>query len=305
MAALAAAQRDRLRSYADQKFRAALIGQHLMRMTARGTAEQFLGQGAVAFNYLLRNSYGVRLDDGYVMPQRHLWDMADVNGRGILQSSLNAGATMPQSVALAELGFPRFVQDSVKSPGGRELNRWDQGDDLKVTWFWIGFMLDPSMFRVGRGGATQGGEYMNATLASEGYKLFIHDAFSQAMRATARTLPETGFQQNFEPGYVPKATEFYMGYYLIQYHPGGNGILRDDWVTADQKALYTRLVNNTHRMYLLLYADALSRPTGVKVRQIDYDNFTARMRTVFNAYEPQFQAQDDALIQAVKVLGGY
>lgn len=300
-------QRDRVTGYSAHKYRSALIGQHLMRTELAGTQRAFVGEGAVAFNYLLNDNFGVTLTDGYVMPQSHLWDVADYGGRGVLQASITTNPhTQTAAVALAELGFPKFVQDSVLAKdSGTGPSRWDIGSDLRLAWFWLGQTLDPSLFRIGRGGATQGGEYINATLASKGFKLFIHDAFSQAARNIARTLPETGFDQDFKPGYVPQASEFFMGYYLIQYHPGGNGLVRDDWVTPEQKQLYTRLVNNTHRMYLLLYADALTRPAGKRIHRGDFDNYTGRMRTVFSAYEPQHAAADGTLIAQVQSRLGY
>lgn len=307
MARLSDAQRGRVKGYSDQKMRSALIGQHLLRTEQAGTTAQFLGEGAVAFNYLLQDNFGVSLSSKWsVLPQAHLWDVADVGGRSTLQASINTHASNePVATALAELGFPAFVQESTRAPDGGSFNRWDVGNELRLSWFWLGLTLDPSMQRLGRSGATQGGEYINQTLASETYKLFIHDQFSQALKGVARTLPEVGFRQNFRLGYQPQATDFYMGYYLVQFHPGGNGVVRDSWVTPEQKVMYTAMVNNTHRMYLLLYADVLRRGTTDKIRQIDFDQITARMRTVFTTYEPQHTAADEALIQDVKVLGGF
>jgi hypothetical protein len=306
MASLTDKQRGYVQGYADAKYRATLIGQQLLRTGLNGTTASFVGDGAVAFNYLLADNHGVKLADGYVMPQSRLWDVADVGARSVLQASISTPANAPLPDALAELGFPKFVQDSTRSPTtGLSSNRWDTGTEMRLAWFWLGLTMDPSLFRLGRGGATQGGEYVNATLANNTYNLYLHDQFSQVMRAIARTLPETGFNQNFVAGSVPQASEFYMGYYLIQYHPNGNGIVRDDWVTPEQKQLYTTMVNNTHRMYLLLYADVLSRSTANKISQNDFTNFTGRMRTVFTAYEPQSQAADEALIQRVKSLGSF
>jgi hypothetical protein len=307
VATLSPAQRAWVQGYSGHKYRSSLVGQHLLRTELRGSTAQFLGEGAVAFNYLLADNHGVDLSSKWsVLPQSHLWDVADVGGRGVLQAAISTNAhNRPVGEALAELGFPAFVQASTRAPDGRSYSRWDIGDQLRLSWFWIGLTLDPSMQRLGRSGATQGGEYINQTLASETYKLFIHDQFTQALKGVARTLPEAGFKQNFSRGYVPQATDFYMGYYLIQYHPGGNGLVRSDWVAPEQKALYTAMVNNTHRMYLLLYAEVLARSTAGKVSQLDFDQYTARMRTVFTAYEPQHQAADEALITQVKVLGGY
>ena len=296
---LSSGQRDILQSYAGTKYRSALIGQHLLRTDLAGTTSKFLGTGAVAFNYLLNDSYGVRLPNYSVMPQSNFWDVADVIGRSELQGPLNTSYSDPVGNALAEMGFPDFVVKSTRSPSGSSLGRGDTGQEMRLSWFWLGFTLDPSLYRIGSSGSTQGGEYFTGTLTSEDYKMWIHNAFGEVMKGVSRTLPEAGFGQYdaFVPGYVPKATEFYLGYYLLQART-----VRDDWVTAEQKSFYAPMLTNMHRMYLLLYADALARNAADKISPTDFEEQANPMRDAFTAYDAVNKQADEALIQRVKIL---
>lgn len=306
-ASLTDAKRGTLRRYAEVKLHSTLIGRHLLVTDAAGTTAQFLGSGPVAFTYLNSNSHGVRIQDSRVLPQAAPWDIADSIGRSQLQSSINThGTNAPVADALAELGFPAFVQDSTRvANSSASFARFPMGSELRRAWFWFGFTLDPSLQRLGRSGSTLGGEYINQTLASEQFKLFVHDAFSQSVRNIARMRAEAAFDQDLKPGMTGHATEFYLGYYLIQFHPGGNGIVKNGLLGSEHLAFYSRYVNNTHRLYLWLYLDALQRGVARKLAKAEFEEVVARMKNVFKAYEPQHQTADDALIASVRTQLGY
>jgi len=305
-AALTDAQRGTLRRYADTKLRSTMVGRHLLVTESEGRTAEFLGAAPIAFAYLNANPQGVHIQDGRVLPQAELWDIADVNGRGILQSSINTHhSNAPVADALKELGFPAFVQDSTRvSNSAASFGRFPMGDELRRAWFWIGFTLDPSLHRLGRSHSTLGGEYINQTLTSETYKLFVHDAFVQSVRNIARLAPEAGFNQKMDRG-PTSAQEFFLGYYLMQFHPGGNGTVKAGLLSDAHLALYTRYVNNTCRMYLWLYLDALQRGVARVVAKDEFESIVSRMKNVFSRYEPQHQAADDALIAAVRARLGY
>ena len=296
---LTSQQRDLVQSYAGSKYRSVLIGQHLLRTGLTGTTQSFIGDGAVAFNYLTNDSYGVRIPNYSVLPQSNLWDVADVIGRSELQGPLNVSYSDSVGSALTEMGFPDFVVKSTLSPSGSTLSRGDTGQEMRLSWFWLGFTLDPSLYRIGSSGSTQGGEYFSGTLESEDYKMWIHNAFGEVMKGVTRTLPEAGFGQYdaFVPGYVPKATEFYLGYYLLQ-----AGIIRDDWITAEQKVAYAPMLTNMHRMYLLLYADALARHSADKITPSDFEEQANPIHDAFLAYDAANRQADEALLQRVRTL---
>jgi hypothetical protein len=243
----------RAKEMSKHKFKSALLGQHMLRSEAVGS-DTFL-QGKIAFSYLDQPELRKLLEsdqdfyDDHILPAADPWDIGDFNGRSVFQSSLNAGWDKSMRLALAEVGFPEFVQKSVSD----NRHRWQEGDDLRLAWFWIGFIFDPSFHRLGKSGSTKGGEYINQSLVGKG--LYIHDMFTIAMRKVYRTLPEA--KTEYDYGTYKKVTPlFSMAYYFFQYHPS-DGKPKD--ATPEQLELWSRFSANFSRMSIYLYLESLEQ----------------------------------------------
>jgi hypothetical protein len=275
------------------KFESALIGQHLMRTQALG-GDDFV-RGPIAFSYLDSAPYRAALfssqefqhDD--ILPSAAPWDVGDQIGRSTLQSSLVTAHDAPLPGALQELGLPKFVQDSV-SPAR---TRWQEGDDLRRAWFWIGFMLDPSFNRLGKSGSTKGGEYINQTLNASG--LYIHDLFTIAARNVFRTLREAKTEYDF--GGPKRVTPlFSMQYYFFQYHSP-----QDSMMSPEQRELWGRLGANFSRMSIYLYLESLSQGAAKFYEAKNASDVFARMRRYFGT-QPQHATADAALLAQLEAL---
>ena len=283
----------RAKRLATLKFESALIGQHLMRTQALGR-DDFV-RGKIAFSYLdsapyraaLMTSQEFKYDD--ILPAAAPWDIGDVIGRSTMQSSITTHHAAPLPDALGELGFPDFVQKSVSATR----NRWQEGDDLRRAWFWIGFMLDPSFNRLGKSGSTKGGEYINQTLNSS--QLYIHDVFTIAARNVFRTLPEAKVDWDYG-GPKKVSTLFSMQYYFFQFHSP-----RDADMLPEQRELWGKLGANFSRMSLYLYLESLGQGAAKFLERKHANNVFARMRDYFKT-QPQHAVADAALIAQLEGL---
>lgn len=277
----------RAKRLATLKFESALIGQHLMRSQALGR-DDFV-RGKIAFSYLDNAPYRAALETNQefkyddILPAAAPWDIGDAIGRSTMQSSITTHHAAPLPEALGELGFPDFVRDSVSA----KRNRWQEGDDLRRAWFWIGFMLDPSFNRLGKSGSTKGGEYINQTLNSS--QLYIHDVFTIAARNVYRTLPEAKVDYDFN-GPKKVSTLFSMQYYFFQYHSP-----KDADMLPAQRELWGRLGANFSRMSLYLYLESLGQGTSKFLERKHANNVFARMRDYFRT-QPQHAGADAELI---------
>jgi hypothetical protein len=275
------------------KFESALIGQQMMRVQASG--DQSFLRGPIAFSYLDNAPYRSALfttqDFQYdgILPAAAPWDIGDQIGRSTLQSALTAKWDGPVTDALKELGFPQFVQDSVSA----KRNRWQEGDDLRLDWFWIGFMLDPSFNRLGKSGSTKGGEYINQTLNSR--QLYIHDLFTIAARNVFRTLPDAQTEYDFA-GKKRVTPLFSMQYYFFQYHSP-----KDTDLLPEQRALWGHLGANFSRMAVYLYLESLVQGAAKFHDAKGATDTFDRMRRYFST-QPQHALADAALLGQLEAL---
>jgi hypothetical protein len=291
-----------VKDFNKHKFLSALIGQHMLRLEALNR-DDFLEDG-LAFAYLdtdPRFAFMNARKDPEFLPA-DMWEIGD-RGRVMLEDRSQAG-TFKQN--LQKLGYPEFVQDSI-DPERSEATEQHQ---LRLAWFWIGFTFDPSFARIHASNATKVGEYMVGTLMDE--RMFIHNAFQTNMRLVTK-----GYLQEAN-AVSPKQTVTYTPPVLqmnYRYFWGYNRTVLDTkWnenktikFPADLKAestdLFHRLTANGFRMSMYLYMEALDNGAD---RNGSLSDLTGAgtgfysMKAHFDAYEPEHQTADYALMDALK-----
>ena len=282
------------------KFFAALLGQHMMRIEA-GLASPDFFEGPLPFAYLDKApevSFMLTRKDIHNLPN-NLWEVGD-HARVMLDDSSAVGSFKD---ILRKLGFPSFAQDSI------DANRTSSVEQhgLRLAWFWVGFTFDPSFNRTHNSNSTKSGEYMIGSLLDE--NMFLHNSFQANMRVIAKGfLPEANVRSLNGPARVEAiAPVFDMDYsYFIGY---GRTVLRwNENVKAgtvlpagmkdDQARLWQAFTGNGFRMSLYLYLDALK--SGAKPTKQSLDPIKAH----FDYYQPENRVADTALLNAVREASG-
>ena len=287
------------RRFSRAKFLSALIGQHQLRVPFAGGAEDLM-DGALAF---------ANTDDDPALDfmkdrkePRYLpaspWDIGD-DARVMIHREKAPGTLREQ---LGTRGFPSFVVDSVDPAR----NTTDEEEDLRVAWFWQGFVMDPSFQRIGKG-TSGSAEYMVESFNNT--NRFVHLSFSAHMRLAAK-----GFLQEANVDHVDRRRElakrpptFTMNYSYFNGY--GRPVLRwredrkggdviPDALKREQETLFHRLTANGYRMSLHLWLDAIA--DGVDPRRENLDAIKAH----FDRYQPEHAGADAELLNRVKLATG-
>ncbi len=237
-------------NFTNQKFKAALIGQHLLRQEK--ISNSGFTQSKLAFSYLEKPEWQSIIKTSEFLPGNNLWEVGD-NARTVLGNHNNMAGTDSQNAqkVLEARGFPKFVVDSVNA----ERSSFVHEEEVRLAWFWIGFTIDPSFARVSGSNSTKVGEYMIASLLN--VNMHLHDSFFTNMRLCAKgILPEGNYKSTpaFKPDYG-----YFLGY--------GREILKWNWSKGDpiipeaqkleQQNLWHKFTANGFRMSLYLYLDTL------------------------------------------------
>jgi|GEM_PF-2903240 len=292
--------------FAGHKFRAALIGQHLLRLSQLSYDTGF-AEGAIAFSYLnddpefaFLQDFLQEYKDTEFLPS-DLWEIGDL-ARTMLSLDQDTGSFKQM---LAELGFPQFVQDSIDANRTEDIEQ----HALRLPWFWMGFTYDPSFARISQSNASNSGEYMVGTLIQE--NLFIHNSFQTNMRLLVKgfvqegTVGKTGQNGSLRTEYLPP--EYRMNYrYFTKY---GRTVLR--WnedvkegisipqaLKDEQAELWHKMTANAFRMNLYFYAESLENGGEIAEDSI------YPIKAHFDEYEPEHAVEDYALLNRVKTLTG-
>ena len=280
------------------KFQSALMGSHMLRESLSAHPSDFL-QGPLALSYTQEDpNLDFMLDrkETVFLPAPN-WEIGD-RARVMLDNSNDEGSFRR---LLDELGFPEFVQDSID--GSRTAKAEQQ--DLRVSWFWIGFTLDPSFARIHPSNSTKVGEYMIASLLAE--NMHLHNSFAANMRMVAKgTLPEANVKKvNRQRKPDPVTPRFDLNYsYFVGYNREtlrwkedrkAGTVLPDD-LKAEQEELWARLTGNAFRMGMHLYlADADAGLGAGKVPIYPLENH-------FATYAPDNAEADGELVARVRAV---
>jgi hypothetical protein len=302
--------------FSTNKFKASLIGQHLLRQNAQS---QFV-RGRVGFSYLEQPEWQNIIKTGEFLPGNNLWEVGDL-GRVVLgnRNGLNGADVYNSRKVLEARGFPQFVRESVDS----NLNSFAHEEELRLAWFWLGFTYDPTFARTHNSNSTRVGEYMVGSLLN--VNLHLHNAFSTHVRLCAKgLLPEGNYRTTalFRPDY---------GYFLaygrqfIQWHERKDQPKPTQAQKDQQQQLWTTFTANGFRASLYLYLEQLEQLTpaqfeaekkwfygkdGIKgfnpaTNRNDDRDATPAMAEFFAKYQTEHTAADTALILAVKTKLGY
>jgi hypothetical protein len=237
-------------NFTNEKFKAALIGQHMLRQE-KVSNSSFI-QGKLAFSYLEKPEWQGIIKTSEYLPGNNLWEVGD-NARKVLGNHNNmAGVDVTNARKVLEArGFPKFAVDSVNA----DRSSFVHEEEVRLAWFWIGFTMDPSFARVSGSNSTKVGEYMIGSLLEA--NMHLHDSFFTNMRLCAKgILPEGNYKSTpaFKPDYG-----YFVGY--------GREMLRWNWNKGDpiipdaqkleQQNLWHRFTANGFRMSLYLYLNTL------------------------------------------------
>ncbi|MGB3455223.1 MAG: hypothetical protein WBG08_10755 [Litorimonas sp.] len=284
--------------FSRNKFQSALIGQHMMREAASPHPSTFL-RGPLAFSYTQEEP---RLD--FMLNRKkieHLpapsWEVGD-RARVMLDKSKTQGSLR---TLLGQVGLPGFVQDSVDAD---RTSKTEQ-QALRLSWFWIGFTMDPSFARIHSSNSTKSGEYMVESLLHE--NMHLHNAFAAHTRIVAKgTLQEANVKRqgrNRYPVLVPPVFKlnysYFVGYKREKLKWNQNkkaGKIVPQELKDEQAALWTRFNGNAFRMGMHLYLDDISEgaaPSKVPLYAL---------RSHFATYHADSAAADTALMDQVEAV---
>ncbi len=288
-----------------EKFQAALIGQHLMRVEVHNLTDFFASSSSMPFSYItdldafnLFELLEGEIDPGHPMfnrdaPQRleNVWEVGDFARKSIGRAG---GGTQPGTLRnyLDFSGHPPFVSASV-SP---ERDSWAEDHEMRLAWFYIGLMFDPSLLRISGSNSTKSGEYFEQATDRLGY--VNHNTFLQTVRmAVIRNRPEA---------LVRVANNGIVQDPLIRNqnirHPNFNGprLLNDDDVPESLKdqvrASHGRFLGNVTR-YNLLYRIHEYDLTGEVNGNLNTFN---HMDTFFDDFQPETAEEDKVLVDAMR-----
>jgi hypothetical protein len=288
-----------------RKFRASLIGQHLMRQQLAGRAD-FLS-GALAFSYLdtdPRFAFMLANPDPEYLPS-DMWHVGD-DTRTMLDDSEATGSLRD---TLGKLGFPAFVQDSIDPLRSEAVEQ----HAVRLAWFWIGFTFDPSFKRIFRSNSTLSAEYLIGSLLED--RMFAHDSFMAHMRLAVKgTLPQANKKSDGKnklyalPTYYLMDYSYFWGYNrtVLKWNESAKNKITFDQSLKDQAAeQWARLTGNGFRMSIWLQMEALDQEplkSDAKQRaavQAIATGGVGPMRAHFDAYHAATRAADEALLQAL------
>jgi Bacterial Ig domain len=273
------------------KFKSALVGQHMMRVEALGRRD-FM-RGKLAFSYLESAPYKSALNFTEFLPGGDIWEVGDM-ARKILGNQITPDNASTRA-RLSALGMPQFVVDSV-SPN----HIWENTEEeIRLPWFWFGFTLEPSLNRINGSNSTKVGEYMHGTLLRE--RMFIHDAFSQAVRmAVQGTVAEGSYRKT--PVYAPWYGYFmaYGAEVLNWNEDRRTGEVYEASIKATQAELWSQFVSNNFRMNMYLYQETLKNGLGRDASGKLTVTFPFNQaKRHFDTYQPQHNASDYMLMRSL------
>ena len=288
------------RRFSRAKFLSALIGQHQMRVPFDGRAEDLMDERALGFAYLTEDpAFDFMLDrKGYQYLPAAPWDIGD-DARVMIHRSKRVGSLREQ---LGTRGFPGFVVDSV----GDARTTFVEEEDLRVAWFWQGFVMDPSFQRIGEG-TSRSAEYMVESFNNT--NRFVHLSFSAHVRLVAKGfLQEANVERVNRQRHLDLPTprfrldySYFNGYgrpVLRWREDRKAGQLVPDALKDEQRALFHRMTANGYRMSLYLWLESMGNGTEPKVENLD------AILPHFDAYQPEHRDADVALLNRVKVATG-
>jgi hypothetical protein len=208
--------------------------------------------------------------------------------------------------------MPRRNRESVhldRSYNGNlgEVNGW-KIDNLRLTWFWIGWNMDNSL-RFSGEGSTLSGEYFIGSLwqgnvdnqrtgdsdSSHGFRM--HQIFFNAVHQFKLGYKPGAWRDNDGVQHFEASKGYYLGY--DRWRPRSQYQATDIGLPG-ANALYKRILSNHIRMSLLVHADE-ARKTGGNYYGENFTRYDLPLwRDLLNWADPEWKQADEALLSDLK-----
>jgi hypothetical protein len=240
-----------------EKFKSALVGQHLMREGLNPNST--FARGTLAFSYLDQPEWKTIIGTNEEIPGgRALWEVGD-KGRTVVGANNDADGVALANNARAKLstlknGFPQFAVESIPADMLGDVHE----EQIRLAWFWIGFTFNPSLDRISGSNSTKVGEYMIGSLLEQ--KMNLHNTFFTQARLCAKgLLPEANYKT---PTYFKTNYGYFIGYNreVLSWNVNKGDPIIPDAQKLEQQNLWHTFTANAFRSSLYLYAQALKDP---------------------------------------------
>jgi len=202
--------------------------------------------------------------------------------------SLGEFGRMSQNVNITAMGMPADVA-SKKLTGPSSA---DQMRELRLSWYWLGWCMDPGLQRTGPLTETFRADYFTRFLWSDG-PYPMHQAFMVTRKIATESFVPSAWNSG-----APQHLD--LNYSAFLNDGGVGGPLPPD---PQDRALFDAFVANSFRMNLFLQIDELSRTKTVYLREA-LNQQIKRMKQIFK--DPRDQTLADrtlALIAQCKSAG--
>ncbi len=191
------------------------------------------------------------------------------------------------------------------APNMANAQTWgNQTRDLRLTWFWIGWMMDNSL-RFSGEGSTLSGEYFIGSLwegeAGENtqHGMRMHQMFFNAVHQYKLGFKEGAWRDNSSrPQRFDSRKDYFLGY--GKWRPRNEN---DDIGLSGANALYKRLMSNHQRMNVLIHNDELRRIGIGHLTETEKGYLYSDLelwRGVLNWADPDWASPDLALLETFR-----
>jgi hypothetical protein len=170
--------------------------------------------------------------------QNPFWDIGEF-GRLMAQDARIEALRLPEPLQADKSGGPTFA---------------DQASDLRLPWFWLGWMLDPGLQLSGSIGETQRADYFSQFLWTDG-PYASHLAFMVSKRMIEQAYRPSNWNSRFPQQFELQYSSFLVGDFLQRLEP----------TLAEHRKLFRKFTANVLRMGIfLLSADILRTKTVIR-----------------------------------------
>jgi hypothetical protein len=177
---------------------------------------------------------------------------------------------LPEDVSAKKVGGPNFAQ---------------QAKDLRLPWFWLGWMLDPGLQLSGSRRETRRSDYFTKFLWIDG-PYPMHGAFMTSKRMVEQAFNPACWNDPFAPHF-----EIQYSFFLMS----DNALLQEP-VPGAARQVYRRFTANSARMSLYLLRKSMVE-TGEAIRPQSQAFQVGLIRNLLAKFDPQLS--DQALISDV------
>jgi hypothetical protein len=212
-----------------RKYRAMLIGQHLLRERAAGKPDPRRAD-PVEFAYLSKGN----------LPNP-FWEVGEY---AVLNEGLDTDSQgMPEEVA-------KTISPKLPFSG--------QMRSMQVPWLWLGWLADQSLQRTPGDQNTRNGRYFTLALYTNG-NYALHDCFMITRKQLVQSFDTNALPDDRAQRFILDYSEFAAHRNIIRYEPQ----------EPERQALFRKMVGNAFRMSLYLLIDDAKKSGFVANKAID------------------------------------